>query len=106
MGRACSQEPRMTALQAAVAKPSRNRPAGRCRASWRPISVALLLWVLITFAAWGQAPGKPPGAARTLGGKPDLNGIWQALTAAAWDIQDHAGQLDVPPGQGVVEGKE
>jgi hypothetical protein len=41
-----------------------------------------------------------------LDGKPDLNGIWQALNTAAWDIQDHAGQLDVPPGRGVVEGNE
>jgi hypothetical protein len=37
-------------------------------------------------------------------GKPDLNGIWQALNTAAWDIQDHSGELGVPPGQGVVEG--
>jgi hypothetical protein len=43
---------------------------------------------------------------RTPDGKPDLNGIWQALNTAAWDIQDHSGQLGVPPGQGVVEGNE
>jgi hypothetical protein len=35
-----------------------------------------------------------------------LNGIWQVLNTAAWDIQDHTGQLGVPPGQGVVEGNE
>jgi hypothetical protein len=28
------------------------------------------------------------------------------LNTAAWDIQDHSGQLGVPPGQGVVEGNE
>jgi len=39
-------------------------------------------------------------------GKPDLNGIWQALSTASWDIQDHGGQLGVPPGLGVVEGNE
>jgi hypothetical protein len=38
--------------------------------------------------------------------KPDLSGIWQAVNAAAWDLQDHTGALDVPPGQGVVEGNE
>src|SRR6516164_379891 len=43
---------------------------------------------------------------RTSDGKPDMNGIWQALNAAAWDIQDHSGQLGVPPGQGIVEGNE
>jgi len=42
----------------------------------------------------------------TADGKPNLNGIWQTLNAAAWDIQDHSGQLDVHPGQGVVEGNE
>ena len=30
--------------------------------------------------------------------------MWQAVNTAAWDIQDHTGQLGVPPGQGVVEG--
>jgi len=43
---------------------------------------------------------------RTADGKPDLNGIWQVLNTAAWDIQDHTGQLGIPPGQGVVEGNE
>src|SRR5215510_6234923 len=43
---------------------------------------------------------------RTADGKPNLNGIWQVLTTASWDIQDHTGQLGVPPGQGVVEGNE
>jgi hypothetical protein len=43
---------------------------------------------------------------RTAAGKPDLNGVWQVLNTAAWDIQDHSGQLGVPPGQGVVEGNE
>jgi hypothetical protein len=36
----------------------------------------------------------------------DLSGVWQTLNAAAWDIQDHSGQLGTPPGQGVVEGGE
>jgi hypothetical protein len=43
---------------------------------------------------------------RTPDGKPDMNGIWQVANSAAWDIQDHVGQLGVPPGQGVVEGNE
>src|SRR5262249_8616274 len=43
---------------------------------------------------------------RTPDGKPNLNGIWQGLNTAAWDIQDHTGQLGFPPGQGVVEGNE
>jgi hypothetical protein len=43
---------------------------------------------------------------RTPDGKPNLNGIWQVLNTAAWDIQDHGGALGVPPGLGVVEGNE
>ena len=49
-------------------------------------------------------------------GKVDLNGIWQALNAANWDLQDHAARSGgvvslgaigaVPPGLGVVEGNE
>ena len=54
-------------------------------------------------------------AARTADGQPDLNGFWQALNTANWDIEEHAAQtapyenllgayLAQPPGFGVVEG--
>src|SRR5262244_1527349 len=59
--------------------------------------------------AAAQAAGARPAAPsplRAAAGKPDFNGIWQVLNTAAWDIQDHTGQLGVPPGQGVVEGNE
>jgi hypothetical protein len=45
----------------------------------------------------------------------DLNGIWQAIGTADWDIQDHSGGagplvtgalLAEPPGRGIVEGNE
>lgn len=39
-------------------------------------------------------------------GRPNLQGIWQVLNTAAWDIQDHAARLGVPAGQGVVVGNE
>jgi hypothetical protein len=39
-------------------------------------------------------------------GKPDLNGVWEVLSTAAWDLQDHPARLGVPAGQGVVEGNE
>src|SRR5207237_7017598 len=43
---------------------------------------------------------------RRAAGKPDLNGVWEVLNTAAWDIQDHSGALGLPPGLGVVEGNE
>ena len=53
-------------------------------------------------------------APRTPGGNPDLNGIWQALGSAHWDIEDHAARMGpivelgalgaIPAGLGVVDG--
>ncbi len=47
-------------------------------------------------------------------GKPDLNGIWEALGSANWDIEPHpsapgpvwwlAADFAIPPGRGIVEG--
>jgi len=55
-------------------------------------------------------PSSPPAPVlslpRTPDGRANLNGVWQVLNTASWDIQDHSAQLDVPPGQGVVEGDE
>lgn len=55
-----------------------------------------------------------PPSARTFDGHPDFSGIWQTLSTANWDLQDHPAapgpffQLGavgaVPSGQGVVEG--
>jgi len=55
-------------------------------------------------------------APRSADGHPDLNGIWQAMNTANWDIQDHAARqgpvvalgasFSVPGGAGVVEGNE
>jgi hypothetical protein len=43
---------------------------------------------------------------RTPDGRPDLQGIWQVVNTAAWDVQDHHATLGVPPGRGIVEGNE
>jgi len=55
-------------------------------------------------------------APRTASGSPDLNGVWQAMNTANWDIQDHdqrqgplfelGAAFSVPPGEGVVVGNE
>ena len=77
-------------------------------------AVAVVAASLALSSAASQDPAYK--APRTADGKPDLNGIWQALNSANWDIQDHSagpGPLvalgaagAVPPGQGVVEGDE
>jgi hypothetical protein len=41
---------------------------------------------------------------RTADGKPNLNGIWQVLGSAHWDLEPHAPEDGVPGGQGVVQG--
>jgi hypothetical protein len=53
-----------------------------------------------------RAAGQTPAPARTPDGKPNLQGIWQVLNTAAWDIQDHQARLGVPAGQGIVDGNE
>jgi hypothetical protein len=67
--------------------------------------------------AFGVMPGAaqaPYRAVRTADGKANLNGIWQALNEAEWDIEGHSaapgrvlalGAEDaVVPGLGIVEG--
>jgi hypothetical protein len=84
------------------------------------------LVVLLTMPVTGQSPAS--AAIARIGGKPDLNGIWQALNEANYDVEMHmarpamalragpygplpAAQVvalgavgAVPPGAGVIEG--
>lgn len=63
----------------------------------------------LLFASGGQAQapvGRTYTAPRTSYGHPDLQGIWQVVNTAVWDIQDHSARLGVPAGQGVVVGDE
>ena len=87
---------------------------------WKRIVVAAGAGMLLiagagTTSITGQTslpPSRPYTPPRTSAGQPDLQGIWQVINTAAWDIQDHAAQrfpglparFSVPAGQGVVEG--
>ena len=62
----------------------------------------LVASAVVPLAAQNQAPAVP----RAANGRPDLSGIWQVLSTAASDIQDHSASLGIPAGQGVVEGNE
>src|SRR6266487_5488412 len=84
-------------------------------------AVTAFLWLAVIPTAGQQAPvvGQFPSyrAPRLADGHPDLNGIWQAMVTANWDLQDHDAQPGPhpeimgaygagPAGQSVVEGGE
>src|SRR6187455_3315468 len=87
------------------------------------VGIAFLVLPIQTGArAQAQGRGQAPAAAvayrapRTADGKPNLNGIWQAMNEANWDIRPHAASqgpvyalgaaYSAPAGLGVVEGNE
>jgi hypothetical protein len=73
--------------------------------------------MLVVAAGLSVAAAQAPAyrAARTPDGKPDLNGIWQVLNTANWDIEAHpaapgpvqelGASAAVPGGLGVVDGE-
>ena len=72
-----------------------------------PVVAGLAMLSLASFAPLsGQMPRTPSAYSppRTSRGQPDLQGIWQALNTAAWDIEGHSGATGIPAGKGVVEG--
>ena len=90
------------------------------RNRFRSLRIAIITSALIAaipvvvIPAVAQTSAYKP--ARTADGKPDLNGVWQALSTANWDLQAHpaapgpvsslAADFAIPPGPGVVEGNE
>lgn len=77
-------------------------------------AAAIACGVLLSRSTSNAQPSnfQPP---RMTDGRPNLNGIWQAINTANWDLEDHPAQAGlpqlgaigaIPPGQGVVEGGE
>lgn len=62
--------------------------------------VAMTALPLAGQATRPAAPATRAAIPRTANGKPDLNGIWQALTTANWDIEPHSARaaLAMRPG--------
>ena len=73
-----------------------------------PSFVTFVANVFVPCVAYAQAPANMPPYTppKRASGQPDIQGIWQVLNSAAWDIQDHAASLGVPAGRGVVEGND
>src|SRR5215471_20325386 len=62
-----------------------------------------------------QAAAKPAARPARIAGQPNLNGVWQAVNTADWNLEAHSAQkiegfyrlgslAAIPPGQSVVEG--
>lgn len=84
------------------------------------VTAAVILAIGFTVAAQAQRGAAPPRTAtprpatpgpstgyngpRTPDRKPDLNGIWQVLGTAHWNVEAHSASEGVPAGFGAVEG--
>ena len=91
----------------------RNRPKATVTVATAALTAVVV--ALLVIPGKGQTPTgyKAP---RTSDGKPNLNGIWQAVNTANWDLQDHPARqgpiialgaaFSIPAGQGVVDGNE
>ena len=70
-------------------------------------SLAILLTIALTGVFSAAAQGTPASrqpVPRTADGKPNLEGIWQASSSAAADLEDHAAGFNMLAGRSVVAG--
>ena len=80
------------------------------------VAVGTIAAFALSFSVAGQTPGARPAyrAPRTSDGKPNLSGVYQAITEASWDIEAHsaaAGPVQelgasfaTPGGLGITDG--
>lgn len=64
-------------------------------------SVATLVLAFTTVNAFAATKDNLP---RLANGKPNFSGIWEATSAADYDLEPHSNRKDAPPGLGIVEG--
>lgn len=83
-----------------------------------PLGAAVFIATLLLWGGTASIGAQAPATytpARTSGGQPDINGFWQAITPANWDLEEHGPEaaphemlvgayLAKPPGFSVVEG--
>ena len=62
-------------------------------------AAAMAFWSSARGAATAQPSAPSYTAPRTADGQPDLNGIWQALNTANWDVEAHSAQPSILPEQ-------
>ena len=77
---------------------------------WKCVLLVLLALSIAANSADAQAARIP----RMPDGKPNLTGLWQAITTAHWNVEDHSAQAGpfpqlgaigaIPPGQSIVDG--
>src|SRR3989338_6270859 len=78
---------------------------------FRCIAAGVAVVAGITAVVWTQAPpaagqGETYRAPRTVEGRPDLNGIWQAMSSAHYDLEAHPARpamalVPSPPRNGI-----
>jgi hypothetical protein len=74
---------------------------------WAPCAAA---WIVLSSSSFAPLSGQAPSGtlaytpAKTSRGQPNLQGVWQAMNAAAWNIEDHPGATGIPAGKSVVDG--
>ena len=76
----------------------------RNRSSGLPFATPFIAGIILLLPSIGAGQDYTPP--RTSDGQPDLQGVWQALNTANWNIQDHTSEHGVPAGQGVVIGND
>jgi hypothetical protein len=83
--------------------------------SWRIALAAFAVLAAAPSFAQGQPAAKPAARAARIAGQPNLNGVWQAMNTADWNLEAHSAQkiegfyrlgslAAIPAGLSVVDG--